>query len=144
MRIRSLHHSRGGVSKINVTPMIDVVMVLIIFFLIVGRLASEHGAKVNLPNSAIGKVEADLAKIVVNIALVSPGETAIVIDGISLSLIQLEEYLTRRRLNQPDSQVLLRADKVLTYGDVDPVITLCRKVGFTSISLVTERGGGGA
>ncbi len=123
--------------------MIDVVMVLIIFFLIVGRLASEHGAKVNLPNSATGKVESDLAKVVVNVALVKPGETAIVIDGISLTLEQLEEYLTRRRVNQPDAQVLLRADKVLTYGDVDPVITLCRKVGFTSIRLVTERGGGG-
>ena len=84
-----------------------------------------------------------MAKVVVNVALVKPGETVIVIDGISLSLTQLEEYLTRRRVNQPESQVLLRADKVLTYGDVDPVIMLCRKVGFTSIRLVTERGGGG-
>lgn len=143
MRIRSLHHSRSGVAKINVTPMIDVIMVLIIFFLIVGRLASEHGARVNLPSSASGKVESDLAKVVVNVASVKPGETVLVIDGISLSISQLEEFLTRRRVNQPDSQVLLRADKALSYGDVEPVITLCRKVGFTSIRLVTERGGGG-
>ena len=143
MRVRSFHHV-GGISKINVTPLIDVVMVLIIFFLIVGRLASEHGAKVKLPDSASGKVEGDLTKVIVNVASVKPGETVLIIDGISLTLMQLEEFLTRRRVSQPESQVLLRADRVLKYGEVEPVIAVCRKVGFNSIRLVTERKGAGS
>jgi biopolymer transport protein ExbD len=141
MRRRLFHHAASGAPKINVTPLIDVVMVLIIFFLIVGRLASEHGAKVKVPDSSSGKVESDLNKVIVNVASVNPGETVVIIDGISLTMSQLEEFLTRRRVSQPGSQVLLRADRVLKYGEVEPVIAVCRKVGFSSIRLVTERKG---
>jgi hypothetical protein len=142
MRIRALNHRSPGISKINVTPLIDVVMVLIIFFLIVGKLAAEHGAHLKLPDSAAGKVESDIAKVVVNVASVKPGEIEIIVDGISLTAAQLEEFLTRRRVRDPESQMLLRADRELKYGDLAPVVAVARKVGFSSIRLVTERQGG--
>jgi len=47
-------HQHPPTAKINVTPLIDVVMVLIIFYLIVGKLAAERQGHVQLPSSAVG------------------------------------------------------------------------------------------
>ena len=50
MRVRIFHH-QSPVDKINVTPLIDVVMVLIVFYLIVGKLATDSAARVELPRA---------------------------------------------------------------------------------------------
>lgn len=73
-RVRLTPSRSTALEAINVTPLIDVVMCLIIFFLIVGKLAHEQGARVNLPSTGLGTTDEDRRAIIITVAPVSPSE----------------------------------------------------------------------
>jgi biopolymer transport protein ExbD len=73
-RVRLTPSRSTALEAINVTPLIDVVMCLIIFFLIVGKLAHEQGARVNLPATGLGTTDEDRRAVVITVAPVSPTE----------------------------------------------------------------------
>jgi biopolymer transport protein ExbD len=141
MRVRPLHpHQPAG--KINVTPLIDVVMVLIIFYLIVGKLAAQRQGHVELPASGIGtQADAHDPVIVTVLASEAPGAHHIIlVDGHEVPDDGLESVLRSRVSANPSSSVVqVRADRRLPYSDVAPVIKACRDVGLTTLRLVTER-----
>ena len=141
MRFRQLHpHQPAG--KINVTPLIDVVMVLIILYLIVGKLASERQARVELPSSGVGaQADAHNPVVVTVLAADRPGaHHVILIDGQEVADGGLESVLRARVSADPGSSVVqVRADRRLPYSDVAPVIKACREVGLTTLRLITER-----
>jgi biopolymer transport protein ExbD len=143
--------SQGEVGKVNVTPMIDVIMVLIIFYLIVGKLAVDQSARVQLPAAFAGLSETQrgitLAVLPQSDAPVAPGTPEepplVLLEGQPITLSALADAL---RIRMPElaegKQVVplhLRADKRLTYGAVQPVIEACRAAGITSIKLVASR-----
>jgi biopolymer transport protein ExbD len=147
MRLRLHHHDSPG-AKINVTPLIDVVMVLIVFYLIVGRLATDRQTRLDLPASAIGASESATAALVINImpSATSPtsGSAAadIIIDGRALTTIeQLEALLLARFPDAATSQPVIhvRADRTLDFAKVRPVLEACRAAGLTSVKLVASR-----
>jgi biopolymer transport protein ExbD len=167
MRIRRLHnHSTGATEGINVTPLIDVVMCLIIFFLIVGKLATERGMAVRLPDAASGHEEQATEVIVVTIAK-KPGATpagqtggpsggptgspmgaqtwgdlgvVVQVDGESVSDSKSLELAMADRLSvQTSASIQIRADRDLTYGVVDPVLAALRNAGAKSVRFATER-----
>lgn len=134
-----------GSTKINVTPLIDVVMCLIVFYLIVGKLAADNQAKVNLPGSASGVTPDSVAGSVITIAPPDAPAAPVVmmLDGQVMSAVQLT-YALRDIANGPDPQpVQLRADRRLSYGQLRPVIDACRDAGLPSVRLTTQRAGGG-
>lgn len=136
MKLRTAHHPPAG--KINVTPLIDVVMVLIIFYLIVGKLASDKRAKVDLPVSAVGVVD-DTTKPLV-ITVVSVGSRAdVLVDGVSVQNSELVAVLKGRGVASNSQPVMLRADRTLEYSRISPVINACREAGLASVKLVTDR-----
>lgn len=152
MRFPRFQHLRGSsqteVGKVNVTPMIDVIMVLIIFYLIVGKLAVDQSARVQLPAAFAGLTETQrgitLAVLPQSDAPGTPEEPPLVLlEGQPITLSALADAL---RIRMPElatgKQVVplhLRADKRLTYGAVQPVIEACRAAGITSIKLVASR-----
>jgi len=152
-----------GFEGINVTPLIDVVMCLIIFFLIVGKLASDASA-VRLPGSAVGRVPGEdggRRPLVISMALASaPGATPpvswggvmarVFVDGQSVSGPGELEGLLRERLGgspaatEPGAMpaqrpVHLRADRDLPWDAVQPVLQACSKAGVLGVRLATER-----
>jgi biopolymer transport protein ExbD len=139
MRLRSLQPPSPA-GKINVTPLIDVVMVLIIFYLMVGKLASDQ-SRVQLPIAAGTQAQADKG-LVLNLALdESTGEARLTMEGAELPL---EELATTLRGRLPELErgvqqtpVSLRADKRLAYATVAPVVAACRDAGLVSLRLVT-------
>ncbi len=139
MRYRPLHHPAPA-GKINVTPLIDVVMVLIVFYLIVGKLASDQ-TQVNLPVSAATSANPDKG-IVLNLALdEKTGQSRLVMDGVETPVTLLADAL-RSKLPELSSAkqftpVSLRADRRLAYASVQPVINACRDAGLVSLRLVT-------
>lgn len=147
MRLRHLHPAPAS-AKINVTPLIDVVMVLIIFYLIVGKMASDRNARVDLPASGIGATAEAKDPIIINILADGPGgldlHARIRIDNTDVADEALVSAL-RARVGPAaaSSTVQVRADRRLTYASVAPVVQACREVGLTSIRFVTERAGGG-
>ncbi|MBI1190902.1 MAG: hypothetical protein GC200_09515 [Tepidisphaera sp.] len=137
------HKPAAGMAKINVTPLIDVVMVLIVFYLIVGKLASDRLARVELPGSHVGKGDEPAGALVVNV--VRHGEAAeVVVDGVSMGEGQLRDALRAAQVRRPDQPVHLRADRALPFSKIEPVLQACREAGLKSVKLVASREGGGS
>ncbi len=142
MKFRSLqHHAPTG--KINVTPLIDVVMVLIVFYLIVGQLAADRRARVDLPATAIGTQEdAGASRRPIVITLVGEGgATAIDVDGSPVADAAALATLLKG-LDATNRPVQVRADRGLEYGSVAPLLDACREAGVASVKLATRRAAG--
>ena len=136
-------HGAEGVGHINVTPLIDVVMCLIIFYLIVGRLASGQGRPINLPSTGVGQTGTP-PKLVVSVAAPPAGvvEPEVTLGGSPVTVAELPG-LVKARLGDPArGELAIRADRRLSWGQVRPVVEACRAAGLTSVRLVTEREGG--
>lgn len=129
----------GGLGHtINVTPLIDVVMCLIVFYLIVGRLAMEKHERVDLPESRVGA--SALAPPVMVIAVRPPAESPIVsVDGREVEVSSLVLRFAPALASDPATQVHIRADRGLPYAAIAPVLRACRDAGLSSVRLVTER-----
>lgn len=134
MRIRSHQHAPSA-GKINVTPLIDVVMVLIVFYLIVGKLAADRRVPVRLPTAAQGAVEQG-GELVIS---VSPGKDGPRVDvqGRTLGDKELAELL--KGADARERGVQIRADRSLAFADVAPVLRACRDAGLSSVKLATQR-----
>ncbi|MBC7771685.1 MAG: biopolymer transporter ExbD [Pyrinomonadaceae bacterium] len=154
MRRRTItpRHSSG---EINVTPLIDVVMCLIIFYLMVGKLATDRKSPVKLPESAIGAA-ADPEVLIVNVLAGRAGHTPgvagaawpdatagaaqVIVDGAPLAGPTMLENLVRERLlRNPALIVQIRAEQSFEYRIVAPVMKACTQGGATSVRLATER-----
>ena len=152
MRLRrtsAQHHSFHG---INATPLIDVVMCLIVFFLLVGKLAVDQGGGVLLPRSGAGKTDPAENMLTVNIAPIdaasapatgveawTPGATASVLGQLVPSPAAMETLVKAKLAQDPKAVVQIRAHRDLPFAAVEPVIRSCGRGGATTIRLVTEK-----
>lgn len=129
---RSDHSARHGEDRrINVTPLIDVVMVMIVFFLIVGKLAADERSAVDLPPADAPARPADASPIIINI---NP-DGAIVLRGRTIPPNALGSELRTEAALHPDLAVQIRADRTLTYEAIQPVVSACRASGITTVRL---------
>jgi biopolymer transport protein ExbD len=137
MRLRTLHRhpDQAQAGKINVTPLIDVVMVLIVFYLIVGQLATQRLADLELPTSALGTMELSEQPLIVEVV----GDREILADGVAVTPESLELLVRARVAQRPDLPVQVRADRHAPYARVAPVVEACRRAGLTSLRLVSVR-----
>lgn len=140
MKRRTLHaaHPFG---HINVTPLIDVVMVMIVFYLIVGKLAADRLSPVELPESRAGSDAAAPEVLVVNVVPGPDGATspAIVVEQTPVGPESLAAIIRERAGQDPETAVLVRASRDLPYGAVAPVLQACREAGVASVRLAAER-----
>lgn len=120
--------------RINVTPLIDVVMVMIVFFLIVGKLASDQRSQIELPLAEARQLQSDPGTLIVNVT----ADRSIVLQSEALDPAAFGARLRKARDRRPDLLVQIRADRALAYGDIAPVIVACRESGITRIRLATE------
>jgi biopolymer transport protein TolR len=126
--------SRGIKSDINVTPLVDVVLVLLIIFMVVTPML-QRGKDVKLPRAV--KVEAEKKNTDPIIISVTPDklmyiESAEVDDG------QFEDQLRTKLLLAPGRKILLKGDTSLAFEDVRKVMNLARKAGAKGIALGVE------
>ena len=126
--------ARAPMAEINVTPLVDVMLVLLVIFMVTAPLL-KAGVPVDLPESR-AKALAEQAHEV-NITMTRDG--TIYLDDVALAPGELADRLASYK---PDAQgklplVTLRADKALSYGRVIGVMGELNRAGFTAISLVT-------
>lgn len=123
-------------SDINVTPLVDVMLVLLIVFMVTAPLLTA-GVSVNLPKASskmlIQKDNAPLEVTVNKEGNVFMGETAVKID-------RLNGILSAISQENPDRRVYIRADRSLSYGQVMAVMAVVSSSGFTRIALVSDPG----
>ena len=121
--------------EINVTPFIDVMLVLLIIFMVAAPLATVD-VNVELPTSAANpqpRPDTPLYVTVQQDLSVSVGEEQV-------AHINLENALDRFSEGDKQTRVFLRADRTVAYGDLMTVMNLLRISGYTSIALVGLEG----
>jgi biopolymer transport protein TolR len=119
-------------SDINVTPLVDVCLVLLIIFMVVTPLLVT-GLPVRLPTAATGD---PLASQPLQITLLGDG-TLFIGDAI-VRIDEAPAALARARA-AADRPVVVQADKALPYGRVVELLDACRASGFTNVGLAAQR-----
>ena len=123
------------------TPLIDVVMCLIVFYLIVGRLATQHARPISLPSTGVGDAESK-PRLVLNVARPEGDGQGVVLSlgDQPITIGELAGQLKARLGDPPRGELAIRADRSLAWGSVQPVVEACRSAGLSGVKLVTEKG----
>jgi biopolymer transport protein ExbD len=119
-------------SEINVTPLVDVCLVLLIIFMVV-LPTMVNGIPVHLPKAASGDA---LDRKPLQVTLNS--DKTLYVDSVVIRRDELASELQRRH-EQVQRPVVVRADKALAYGEVVSVLDACRKAGFETVGLAGEK-----
>jgi biopolymer transport protein TolR len=126
----------------NVTPLVDVVLVLLIIFMVVIPMM-EKSAKVELPSIFNVDPEAKGKTDPFTLSLTANGESFFEQDMVPTD--KLEGVLRTANEREPSRRIVLRADRTARYADVRALFKVCQEVGFPGISLrVNELKGGSA
>ena len=125
---------RPSLADINVTPLVDVVLVLLIIFMVTAPMM-QRGVDVQLPRaeSAVGQEE---QRIIVTI----DRGNRVYLNETSMPLGELEQHLSSVASAYRDPFVYLRADQAVPYGRVMAVMDRIKKAGIGRVGLVTEPG----
>lgn len=121
------------VADINVTPLVDVMLVLLIIFMVTAPMMTQ-GVDVNLPETTAKPLHQDEKPVIISIN--SKEEISIGRIGSSLNLLSQE--LSKLAVNNPDKTVLLKADRKVPYGIVAQVMAKVKEAGFKKLGMVTR------
>ena len=132
MLVRGGDDDSGMMAEINVTPLVDVMLVLLIVFMVTAPLLIPQSLGVKLPktDSVQSPVNRDLTKL-----LISP-EGSLQLDGKSISDGDLKTLLSSRA-GEPKFQLQVEADENLKYGRLAEVMALAQGAGVSKLSFVT-------
>jgi biopolymer transport protein TolR len=124
-------------ADINVTPLVDVMLVLLIIFMVTAPLLVA-GVKVDLPNARAAALPQDQTPI--QISLNAAGE--LYIDKLPVPRASLASKLAALRgARQDDPRVYVRADRTLDYGTVMQLVSAISAAGFAKVALVSDPNG---
>ena len=121
-------------SEINVTPLVDVCLVLLIIFMVVTPML-QKGVPINLPVTEDPERTPDTEKqlqiSVKEKGIVYLGPTAIRTEQLDTELKQIHD-------RTPDREIAVKGDKLVKYGSVLDVLKSCREVGFNNVGLIAQ------
>lgn len=139
------------VSPVNATPLIDVVLCMIVFFLLVGRLAQTQRIPMRLPESASGSPDMPRDSFVINVvpeggspASPTGAGVRILVNDQVVGLDAVAPALAAHLVTHPAVTVQIRAPRDVAYGVVEPILEACASVGVADVRLATDRSGAGA
>ena len=131
--LRRRNNPNKTMAEINVTPLVDVMLVLLIIFMVTAPMLS-MGIDVNLPRVKSKSVDVTEEKLVLTI-----NETKeIYLNKTKLPLGEINSKLEAIFSNRIDREVFLRADKNVPYGFVVEVMSEIRKAGVDKLGMITE------
>ena len=119
-------------SDINVTPFVDVMLVLLIIFMVTAPMMTQ-GVDVSLPEAKSGPLPSEDEQLLVSI----DDKKQIFINEMAVSIDTLKEKLGRLIAGNTDQPVYLRADRDIPYGDVVRVMAEIKLAGVTRLGMVT-------
>jgi biopolymer transport protein TolR len=120
-------------AEINVTPLVDVVLVLLIIFMVTAPML-QMGIDVNLPRVKAKSINVTEEKLVLTIN----GKQEIYLNEFKTSLPDLSTKLESIFKTRTDRELFMRADKEVPYGVVVQVMSEVRKAGIDKLGMITE------
>lgn len=129
----------AGFSEINVTPMVDVMLVLLIIFMVAAPMMTV-GVPVDLPKTKAAQMNDQIEPIIISVD--ANGQTFL-----QETQIQGDELVARLMAvtsNNPDARIYVRGDQALAYGRIMEVMGEIAASGFTKVSLIAEMPKGAA
>jgi biopolymer transport protein TolR len=123
----------GAIASINVTPLVDVMLVLLVIFMVTAPIL-QQGVSVNLPHAEAAPLTGEEDQLVVAV----DRQSAVYLNDTKIGLPELDQKLKAILRERPDRQVYLRADRDVRYGDVMKVIAAVRGAGVQRLGMVTE------
>ena len=124
---------RGMMAEINVTPLVDVMLVLLIIFMVTAPMLTQ-GVDVNLPQANAKALRSEEERLVITV----DANSRIFVGKQPMKFNQLSDALRAIVERRTDRQVYFRADRVVPYGFVVKVIAEVRNAGIEKLGMVTE------
>ena len=121
--------------RIDLTPMVDVVFLLLIFFMILTTFVESPGISIKLPEASSQPVEREPQEL--KIYLSREGDVFYLDRKISIT--DYKKLLAEHRSNAEDTTILLLADKESRHGKVVTLMDLARDAGFVKLAIATEQ-----
>ncbi|MBK6686342.1 MAG: biopolymer transporter ExbD [Deltaproteobacteria bacterium] len=134
---QSTSDSDDAISAINVTPFVDIVLVLLIILMVTSTEIVRASLKVELPKAASG---GELVDTTLNIVVTKDGDYYL--DGAQVTEEQIVERIKTEQAANTKLQAVIAADRGVVYGRVVRVIDLIKKNGVTGFALNIEREAG--
>lgn len=119
-------------AEINVVPLVDVVLVLLIIFMITAPLML-RGIDIDLPKSSVNTIKPE-DRVVVTVAR----DRAVYLDKERVARVMLGDRLTKLAREKPDVTLYLRADRDVPYGAVVEVMDAVKRAGIDRLGMVTQ------
>ena len=133
----SMSSGNGGdrrmMAEINVTPLVDVMLVLLIIFMVTAPMLTQ-GVDVNLPQANAKAMRADEERLVITV----DANSRIFIGRQPVEFNRMSRTLKAVVAQRTDRQVFFRADRAVPYGFVVKVIAEARNAGIEKLGMVTE------
>lgn len=120
-------------SEINVTPMVDVMLVLLVIFMVTAPLLTV-GVPVNLPKTKAAVIPGQDEPLVISIN----ADAKIFIQETEVELENLVPRLKAITLNKPNTRIFVRGDRSVIYGVIMQVMGTVSSAGFTKVALIAE------
>ncbi len=124
---------RRLMSEINVTPMVDVMLVLLVIFMVTAPLLTV-GVPVDLPQTKAPAINEPKEPLVITID--AKGE--VYLQNSKIDAKDLAARLTAITSNNPDAAIYVRGDRAIDYGRVLEIMGIVSAAGFTKVSLIAE------
>ena len=121
-------------AEINVTPFVDVMLVLLVVFMVTAPLLTV-GVQVDLPQTDSPAIQGQDEPLAVTV----DAEGQIFIQDTAVVIAELAPRLVAITDNKPDTRIFVRGDKTIDYGRVMEVMGTLNAAGFSKVALITER-----
>ncbi|MFN7702103.1 MAG: ExbD/TolR family protein [Deltaproteobacteria bacterium] len=131
---------RAPLSEINVTPLVDVMLVLLIIFMVAAPMMTA-GVDIDLPQADAPRMDIDEQKLLLTI----DREQRVFLGEDEIPNERLEDVLLHNERLQREREIFVQADAAVPYGVVVRVLAILRRAGIEDLGLVTDpMGAGGA
>ena len=123
------------VAEINVTPLTDIFLVLLIIFMVTSSAMMQQGSKVALPSSEKGNPETS------GITITATAEHTLELNGIAVERAALKDELAKLLATKEDKAVILRGDRTIILEDAVQIMGIAREAGAEKLAIATTPAG---
>ena len=124
---------RSAISEINITPFVDILLVLLIIFMVAAPMMTSS-VKINLPKGASTSSNENIVPIAISIK----SDGSLYLQENPVKIGQLTANLLKLTSSNFETKIFVRADKSLDYGKVMDIVSLIGVAGYSKIVLVTD------